>query len=269
LSYHIFLSNREGEYEGSICLGMSINAMTRSPIIRLQEPPISLDGYDRSLPVLQQSVILPNTFIDAMSVREDVFVKEQGCSLLMEADPDDARSCHWVVYDKLPGESELKPAGTIRLVPFPHDPHPVPDSSWDFDPGAESAVMTYKKIPHIVDRATTHHDGKEPYFKLGRWAVRKEFRGRGLANLLVKTAFEWAKKNPKFFNIPLDVTALDQDDREIDGRIVAWRGLVCIHAQEQVASAWAKLGFKLDEGMGKWTEAGIPHVGMFQQLELY
>jgi len=239
--------------------------MVGHPIIRFHEPPINIDGYNRSLPVLQQSIVLPSLFIDAMSIREEVFVKEQGCSLLMEADLDDARSCHWVVYDKLPGETELTAAGTIRLVPFPHDPHPVPGSSWDFDPEAESAVLTSKKIPYIVDRATTYHDGKEPYLKLGRWAVRKEFRGRGLANLLVKTAFDWAKKNPKFFNTPLDQ---EQDEQAMDSDRTPWRGLVCIHAQEQVAPAWAKLGFKLDEGMGKWTETGILHVGMFQRLEL-
>jgi len=242
--------------------------MTESRIIRCQEPPINLDGYDRSLPVLEQSVVLPNIFLDAMEVREEVFVKEQGCPLLMEADSDDARSCHWVVYDRLPGESELKAVGTIRLVPYPHDHHPVPDSSWDFDPEVESAVIASKPIPYIIDRATTYHDGKEPYLKLGRWAVRKGFRGRGLAGFLVKTALDWAKKNPKFFNTQLDVLALNKDGQTMDDDQTVWRGLVCIHAQEHVASAWAKLGFKHDEGMGKWTEAGIPHLGMFQRLLL-
>ncbi len=247
---------------------ISAYIMVGSRIIRFQEPPINLDGYDRSLAVLEQALVLPNTFRDAMEVREEVFVKEQGCSLLMEADPDDARSCHWVVYDRLPGESELKAAGTIRLVPFPHDHHPAPGSSWDFDPEAESAVIASKPIPYIIDRATTYHDGKEPYIKLGRWAVRKEFRGRGLASLLVKEALEWAKKNPKVFNIPSDVLPLTKDSQTMDDDQKIWRGLVCIHAQEHVASAWAKLGFKHDEGMGKWTEAGIPHLGMFQRLVL-
>jgi predicted GNAT family N-acyltransferase len=242
--------------------------MADAPIICWQEPPMNLDGYDRSLPVPKQPIVLPNVFRDAMAVREEVFVKEQGCSLFMEADPDDARSCHWVVYDKLPGESKVTAAGTIRLVPFPYDPHPVPGSSWDFDAEAESAVMVSKPVSYTVDRTTTFHDGREPYLKLGRWAVRKEFRGRGLANLLVKTAFDWAEKNPKFFNPHLDVLTLDQSGQTVDAHRTVWRGLVCIHAQEYIAWAWAKLGFRLDEGMGKWTEAGIPHVGMFQRLVL-
>jgi predicted GNAT family N-acyltransferase len=242
--------------------------MAESPIICFQEPPLNLDGYDRGLPVSKQSIVLPNVFRDAMVVREEVFVKEQGCSILMEADPDDARSCHWVIYDKLPGESTATAAGTIRLVPFPHDSHPLPGSSWDFDPEAEDPMMASKPIPYMVDRATTYHDGKEPYLKLGRWAVRKEFRGRGLANLLVKTAFDWARMNPKFFNPPLDVSYQDQASLTMDSDRRMWRGLVCIHAQEYIAQSWAKLGFKLDEGMGKWTEAVIPHVGMFQRLVL-
>lgn len=229
---------------------------------------MNLDGYDRRLPFSEQSIVLPNVFRDAMVVREEVFVKEQGCSILMEADPDDARSCHWVVYDKLPGESKATAAGTIRMVPFPHDTHPISGSSWEFDAEAEDPVMTSKPIPYTIDRATTYHDGKEPYLKLGRWAVRKEFRGRGLANLLVKTAFDWARRNPTYFIPPLDVLTLDQSGQTVDADRTIWRGLVCIHAQEYVVWAWAKLGFKLDEGMGKWTEAGIPHVGMFQRLML-
>jgi predicted GNAT family N-acyltransferase len=242
--------------------------MAESPIICFQEPPLSLDGYDRSLPASKQSIVLPNVFRDAMVVREEVFVNEQGCSILMEADPDDARSCHWVVYDKLPGGSKVTAAGTIRLVAFPHDSHPLPGSSWDFDSEAESAVMVSKPVPYIIDRATTYHDGKEPYLKLGRWAVRKEFRGRGLANLLVKTAFDWARMNPKFFNPLLDASHRDQADLTMDAHRTIWRGLVCIHAQEYIARSWAKLGFKLDDGMGTWTEAGISHVGMFQRLVL-
>jgi predicted GNAT family N-acyltransferase len=50
--------------------------------------------------------------------------------------------------------------------------------------------------------------------------------------------------------------------------IPMWNGLMCVHAQEQVVKAWAKWGFKLDEGMGSWVEEGISHVGMFQRLNI-
>lgn len=50
--------------------------------------------------------------------------------------------------------------------------------------------------------------------------------------------------------------------------IPLWQGLICVHAQEQVAKAWARWGFQLDEGMGTWVEEGIDHVGMFQRLDI-
>lgn len=238
--------------------------MTVAPTIVFQPPPMNLNGYDRSLSVSEQPSQIPQAFQDAMTVREEVFVKEQSCPLQLEADQDDARSCHWIVYDKLPGHTQFSPAGTIRLVPYPHDPHPLPDSSWDFDFEAKNAVMVSKPIPYIIDRATTFHDGKEPYVKLGRWAVRKEFRGRGIATLLVKTALDWARQNPEYFKPSPDVLA----EEHLDVYRTTWKGLVCIHAQEYVAKAWAKLGFQLDQGMGEWKEADIPHVGMFQRLAL-
>lgn len=62
----------------------------------------------------------PQTFLDAMVVREAVFVDEQKVALENEFDEEDPRCWHWVLY--APGELEsegVKPAGTIRLVPFP------------------------------------------------------------------------------------------------------------------------------------------------------
>jgi hypothetical protein len=50
--------------------------------------------------------------------------------------------------------------------------------------------------------------------------------------------------------------------------IPRWNGLICVHAQEQVAGFWERNGFKIDEGMGRWSEEGIQHVGMFQRLEI-
>jgi predicted GNAT family N-acyltransferase len=61
---------------------------------------------------------------------------------------------------------------------------------------------------------------------------------------------------------------LEQLGIEKGGDIPKWKGLVCCHAQEHVTAAWEKLGFKVDGGMGAWWEEGIPHVGMFQRLEI-
>lgn len=61
----------------------------------------------------------PQTFLDAMTVREAVFVDEQKVALENEFDVEDPRCWHWVLYASEEPESEPKPAGTIRLVPFP------------------------------------------------------------------------------------------------------------------------------------------------------
>jgi hypothetical protein len=58
--------------------------------------PSDLSGYDRTKRHNEQPAHIPKTFIDAMEVREEVFVKEQGVPLTNEFDSDDSRSCHWV-----------------------------------------------------------------------------------------------------------------------------------------------------------------------------
>jgi predicted GNAT family N-acyltransferase len=156
------------------------------------------------------------------------------------------------------------PIGTIRLVPFPHEPHPEPGSVYTFD--ASEAPLG--PPPYIVDRATTYHDGKEPYIKLGRIAVVKEFRGAGVAKILANAAITWAQQNPTFFNPSVTSMGMEKMGATTLAEIPVWQGLVCAHAQEQVVPAWTKWGFKVDEGMGTWTEEGIKHVGMFQRLDI-
>jgi GNAT superfamily N-acetyltransferase len=156
------------------------------------------------------------------------------------------------------------PIGTIRLVPFPHPPHPEPGSFY----AADALETGPNPPPYIVDRPTTFHDGKEPYIKIGRIAVLKEFRGKGLANLLANSALTWAKQNPTFFNPSVTEMGMEKIGASSIVEIPVWRGLTCVHAQEQVQKQWAKWGFVLDEGMGTWVEEGINHVGMFQRLNI-
>jgi len=223
-----------------------------------------------------------------MEVRDQVFVKEQGVPPQNEFDSDDPRACHWVVYASVNETVEpevrdddenilqrkksvttTQPIGTIRLVPFPHPPHPEPGSSYAADAletNGNSDAMN--PPPYIIDRKTTYHDGKEPYIKLGRIAVLKEFRGTGLARLLVHTAMTWAGQNPTYFNPSVTTMGMDKLGATSLHDVPVWKGLICIHAQEQVAKTWAKWGFKLDEEMGTWTEEGITHVGMFNRLNI-
>ena len=166
--------------------------------------------------------------------------------------------------------SRSVPIGTVRLVPFPHPPHPEPGSVYAADALETGADLGHSSNPppYIVDRETTYHDGKEPYIKLGRLAVLKEFRGSGIARLIVNAPMAWAKQNPTYFNPSVKSMGMENMGANNPGEIPQWKGLVCVHAQEQVEKIWARWGFNLDEKMGKWVEEGITHVGMFQRLKI-
>ncbi|KAF4126330.1 Acetyltransferase (GNAT) family [Geosmithia morbida] len=278
-----------------------------TPFITFLEPS-KLEGYMPGELRDRQPPTIPSAFLDAMEVREEVFVQEQGVPANNEFDSDDRRSCHWVIYASVNKTEEVEvrddngnvvrprksstrstPVGTVRLVPFPHDPHPVDGGTYwgnkliedDADPQtASSQAKTHVRTaslataaaphskPYIVDRPTTFHDGREPYVKLGRLAVSKEFRGHRLAGLLVNTVLNWLKANPTYFNPSIKELGLENIGATSERDIPKWKGLVCAHAQERAVRAWSKWGFQVDEGMGRWYEEGIPHVGMFQRLAI-
>jgi hypothetical protein len=58
--------------------------------------PSDLSGYDRDKEPSEQPSNVSQIFLDAMEVREEVFVKEQGVPPENEYDSDDPRACHWV-----------------------------------------------------------------------------------------------------------------------------------------------------------------------------
>ncbi|GKT47208.1 uncharacterized protein ColSpa_07389 [Colletotrichum spaethianum] len=294
-----------------------------TPFVSLLEP-TRLDAFIRGVPHDEQSAAIPKEFCDAMEVREAVFVEEQKVPAENEFDADDSRACHWVSYASVnkvvekevldaagnivkPRRSSTRstPIGTIRLVPFPHAPHPKNGGVyWDGmlkeDPGAEVAPDT-KTAPaaeknttslidempaetaaehvgeerrlsatrvFVPDHATTLHDGKEPYVKLGRLAVVREFRGHRIARLLVTTALAWLRAHPGYFNPSIKEMGLEQIGAASAEEVPKWKGLVCVHAQTGVVGVWEKLGFQVDEGMGTWWEEGIEHKGMFLRLDV-
>ncbi|KAK0125533.1 hypothetical protein ONS96_009370 [Cadophora gregata f. sp. sojae] len=256
--------------------------------------PSNLSGYDSKNRSSSQPDNIPKTFLDAMEVREQVFVEEQGVPIENEFDSDDHRACHWVIYASINTVTDPEvtdpsgniitrkksitrstPIGTIRLVPFPHPPHPTPGSKYTADaletgpnPSSSTTTDPTDPPPYINDRSTTFHNGIEPYIKLGRLALLKEFRGSGIAKMLVNAALTWLLENPTFFNPSIKAMGMDKIAAEITGEVPVWKGLVCVHAQVQVERVWAKWGFERDEGMGEWEEEGIGHVGMFRRLEL-
>ncbi|KAG6060199.1 hypothetical protein E4U17_004872 [Claviceps sp. LM77 group G4] len=260
-----------------------------TPFVSRLEPS-SLEGFKRGKPHDEQPPTVPEVFLHAMDVREKVFVEEQHVPLENELDADDPRSCHWVVYAIVDGSAEKevrhhagnvtqprksstrsKPVGTIRAVPFPHEPHPKPGTEyWNgqlMSTGKETAhsLSTNSTLDRGLDRATTFHNGKEPYIKLGRLAVVKEYRGHGFSKLLVQTALTWLQSHPTFFK--LGSAEVAQTGGPTKTKVSKWDGLVCVHAQKEAIGLWEKWGFWIDEEMGSWWEEGIPHVGMFKRVE--
>ncbi|OTB04190.1 hypothetical protein M426DRAFT_59176 [Hypoxylon sp. CI-4A] len=256
-----------------------------TPFITHLEPTRLIDGYDATKPREQQPSHVPKPFLDAMEVRTAVFVKEQNVPAEYEYDADDPRSCHWVTYASVnqtkepeerdpstgdvirPRKSETisMPIGTLRIVPFPHPPHPPPGARYVNNVLVEDEASA---LPFGVDRPTKYHDGKEPYVKLGRVAVIPEFRGHHIGTQLWRVARRWLEDNPAFFNPSITELGMDQLKAGTPSDVPKWKGLVCCHAQERYLSVYKKWGFKVDEGMGKWYEEGILHVGMFQRLHI-
>lgn len=250
----------------------------------IQPPPgkAALANYIRTQPSDEQPDSVPSVFLEAMSVREAVFVHEQNVPLDNELDEDDERCWHWVTYVSVgasasrSGASEKRgstasrmPAATIRLVPPPHPPHP---SSDDASTTAASAHGTHER------KASSGSVEEEQYIKLGRLATLAPFRKLGLAKLLVDNALAWAAEHADEIVPP--VSATDREAARLESGEVEpealnkewdkenWNGLVLVHAQKSVQKWWQQRGFELDEAMGEWDEEGIMHVGMWKRIAL-
>ena len=206
----------------------------------------------------------PAVLIDALAVRTEVFIEEQGCSAENEVDEDDARSWHWVMYA---GGSEADRAiGTIRLVP----PHPRP--------GVHPAGDANANANGDDD---DDGDDQEPYIKLTRVAVVRPLRGHGIGRHLVETAVEWARAHPDEINgafqgcpsqspsttpTPTRSPSPAHGVVSVPGTAGLWTGLVLVHAQVDVEGMYGRLGFERDDAMGRWLEEGIEHVGMWNHV---
>jgi predicted GNAT family N-acyltransferase len=233
----------------------------------LSPPGAALAAYDRTKRSDQQPGSIPQLFKDAMSVREAVYVEEQGVPLANELDDDDARSWHWIVYasvgttstsssSRSPPKSHTwhkrraskegqedadrrrssvtasrVPVGTIRLIPPPHPPNPY--ITHDPSPTA-TAVAAHDPHPD-ADPPAPAPLPTEPFVKLGRLATLPAYRKLGLSQLLINAA--QVLRPPS----PATLEAARLEGREEEER---WRGLAMVHAQISVEGLWAKFGFR-------------------------
>jgi hypothetical protein len=94
-----------------------------------------------------------------------------------------------------PPALDPKPIDTIRLVPYPHQPHSIPGSRFEAPaeepPDFSALVLFNMSLPvYGVDRKTDLHDGVESYIRLGRLRIIKEERGKKFADLLINAALD-------------------------------------------------------------------------------
>lgn len=132
-------------------------------------------------------------FFRLIRLREEVFVIEQGIPLEIELDDADDRAIHFVAI------SGREVIGTARLV--------------------------------VKGRSGQGKSGQRKSGKIGRMAVRKDWRGKGVGTALI----DFIKKSSK------------------RKRLIA----LYLHAQESALSFYEALGFRT-EGE-RFYEAGIPH----------
>lgn len=94
--------------------------------------------------------------------------------------------------------------------------------------------------------------------------------GLGLSRLLIDAALSWVSQNSEAIIPPLSPATAEQHRLELgqDPEMVAFKGLVLVHAQTTVEKVWTRHGFVKDESMGVWFEEGIAHVGMWKRIDL-
>lgn len=118
-------------------------------------------------------------------------------------------------------------------------------------------------------------DGREQYIKIGRLATLAEYRGKGVAARLVENALQWAGAHRVELSACPMRERQGRDGSPAGGRKrveggeegeEGWKGLVLSHAQSEVKGWWAKMGFVEDEGLGRWWEEGIEHVGTWRRV---
>jgi len=252
----------------------------------LPPPGDAISNYNRTIHHDEQSSAVPAAFKEAMSVREEVFVKDQGVPLENELDGDDARSFHWIVYASVGTSTSSPPASLPKATTQPESAGHSRKTSRDLNEERRNSGSTASRVavgtirlvppPHTSHDSTTPSGGNEypqfepsePYIKLGRLATLPPYRNIGLSKLLVNAALEWATHHPKEVVKPL--SPAEEEARKLGHgeEQQQWKGLVLVHAQAQVEGFWARYGFVRSAEMGTWIEEGIEHIGMAKRIEV-
>ena len=134
-----------------------------------------------------------------------------------------------IVVKKAKKESELQTIFAIRRTVFVDEQNCPPELEWEFEDESVHFLALYESLPAGAARWRQTENG----FKLERFAVLKEFRGRGVARALVEAVLADVPANALY---------------------------IYLNAQVQAMGLYEKLGF-VAEG-DRFEEAGIQHYKM-------
>lgn len=163
-------------------------------------------------------------------VRATVFISEQHVPRELEVDDDDPRCVH-----VLARSNDGQPIGAGRLATGPAAP-----PAFDADPAATDAGAADPASGAATGRAPAPQpEGASAAGRIGRMAVVRDWRGRGVGTALLRTLVEQARA----------------------------RGApeISLHAQRDAVPFYERHGF-VTAGP-EFEEAGIPHVRMRRGLE--
>jgi len=140
-----------------------------------------------------------------------------------------------LVVRAVSSDSEWELARDIRVEVFISEQGCPPDEEWDGFDGRSRHLLAWLGTEAIgVARWRTVTYAGRSVAKLERFAIRKDYRGRGLGRALILQTMQ-------------------------DARLAGFREYL-VHAQTYLADLYADLGF-VPEGE-TFVEAGLPHVRM-------
>jgi predicted GNAT family N-acyltransferase len=137
-----------------------------------------------------------------------------------------------IKVERVNNEEDLQKVFAIRRKVFVDEQHCPPELEWEFEDESVHFLGTFNGITAAASRWRKTEKG----FKLERFAVLKEYRGKGIGQALVATVLKDLPEDAKF---------------------------VYLHAQLDAMPLYAKFGF--EKSGEQFEEAGIQHFKMTLQ----
>ncbi|CAO1625270.1 unnamed protein product [Jaminaea pallidilutea] len=224
---------------------------------------------------------------EAHRLRVEVFHKEQGFPLETEVDEYDALSAHFLLIDTQStslhpstapastageaastagpgsGDDDVRGLGTLRWVPYPSSAAPA--IVQDAAAGSVSSRLPLGRPPSNEGTLAVTF-GTAGGAKLGRLALEKSLRGKGLGKRLVVESEQWVTEALR--QKKQQQQQQQQENGSGCGGAVAQSKAVefRIHSQMHVVDFYKALGYSVQGD--QFDEEGAPHLLMVKTITL-